>query len=79
MRIGQTEAEHDEGWIIVKNLPFACPTPKHYNALSVANTACFRYTADAAAVSEFFQRPHGCAVKVESFSPVKKGAMNTGN
>jgi hypothetical protein len=38
VRIGQTAAEHDEGWIIVKNLPFACPTPKHYNALSVANT-----------------------------------------
>ena len=38
-----------------------------------------RYSADETAVSAFFQNSPAGSVKVDSFSPVKRGSMNTGD
>jgi hypothetical protein len=45
---------------------------------SLSNSPC-SFAADAAAVSAFFQSSPGGGVKVDSFSPVKKGVLNTGD
>jgi hypothetical protein len=93
VRLGQSSSEADDGWLIVKNLPYL-PNPhthpppialmhKYLTAWPPTTSSsplfCCRYTADEAAVSLFFQSSPLGSVKVDSFSPVKKGAMNTGD
>ena len=87
VRVGQTDSAADDGWLIVKNLPCAFPhmisaariALLHENLHAHVSLCRCRYTADAAAVSAFFQSSPGGGVRVDSFSPVKKGSMNTGD